>query len=154
MIDIDEIMEMIYWDSSTKVQEAGILLGSQVKTIGVFIQPVLKGKHPKGLWGNSAKIISTKSDEELDPYLLRLLEWLEDLTWPGAIDILDRLKCYKSCERLAVAIQFAVRRAAKCDETNWIKNMSYLLENENLKSILDKNTVAIMVFYNEPFSSD
>ncbi|MBQ9119946.1 MAG: DivIVA domain-containing protein, partial [Lachnospiraceae bacterium] len=41
-----------------------------------------------------ALILAEKSDEELSPHLIQLMEWLQDLNWPGAVCIQDRLKAF------------------------------------------------------------
>lgn len=37
-------------------------------------------------------MIIEKKDKELAPYMSLLLKWLQDLNWPGALLVLERLK--------------------------------------------------------------
>lgn len=91
MVDITEIMDMLDWHMPYEIQSKGIFLARDTETIIPFIQP-LAPKHNKNVWGNCAQIIAERSDEELKPYLVELLEWLQDMNWPGALCILNRLQ--------------------------------------------------------------
>ena len=93
MVDITEIMDMLDWHMPSEIQLEGISLARNIETIIPFIQP-LTPKHNKNIWDNCAVIIAEKSDEKIKPHLVELLEWLQDMNWPGAFCILDRLKNY------------------------------------------------------------
>ena len=92
MVDITDIMDMLDWHMSSEIQSEGISLARKTETITPFIQP-LTPRHNKNVWGNCAIIIAEKSDQDLEPYLIELLEWLQDMNWPGAYLIYDRLIC-------------------------------------------------------------
>ena len=70
----------------SEIQIEGISLAKSIETIIPFIQP-LTPKHNKNVWGNCAVIISERSDEEINPHLPEMLEWLQDMNWPGAFCI-------------------------------------------------------------------
>lgn len=113
MISIDYIMKLIDWNNSIEEQAMGIKLAQDVKCINVFLQPL--SPYGKNVWDNCAKILSEKTNEELAPYLIELMEWLRDMNWPGALCIFDRLKkmegellfeySYKSCLKYAKALK-------------------------------------------------
>lgn len=130
MCDIDKIMDMLDWNNSIEVQERGIELAKKVKSINVFIQPGDTSRS-KSLWDNCAKVLSTKSDEELRPYLTSLLEWLIDLNWPGALLILDRIKKMDK-EASKFAKNECIKKAKALGEEIWLQN---LLEIDNKKTI-------------------
>ncbi len=91
---LDEIYESFLWDASYTPQEyeekcaAGIAAARQYKYLQPFIQPILPNKP---IWEPCARVIAERTDEELQPYLYVLFEWLQDLNWPGADIIFDRL---------------------------------------------------------------
>lgn len=93
---LDEIYESFIWEASYTVEEyeskisVGINEAKNYKYLYPFIQPVIPEKS-KSIWEPCAKVIALKSDEELKPYLCLLFEWLQDLNWPGAYIIFDRL---------------------------------------------------------------
>lgn len=110
MYNIDEIMDMISWKQSDEKQKQGVALAKNIKTLNAFIRP-RSGKHDKDVWDNCALIIANRTDKELSPYIDDLLRWLEDMNWPGAICIFNRLCKYKDKEDLNSSIQYALTLA-------------------------------------------
>ena len=87
---IDEIFEMISVLNDKETQFRGIEEGKKVKHLSIFFQPIDVGGIY--LWENCAKIITSKSDDELEQYIIPMFEWLKDMNWPGAEIIYERLK--------------------------------------------------------------
>ena len=88
--ELECILKMLDWNSSKEIQKKGRKKAEKIKDLNMFIQPVDK-KYNKNVWENCAIILQNKSDEELSPYLERILEWLQDINWPGAELILERM---------------------------------------------------------------
>ena len=126
MLDITDIMDMLDWHMPYEIQSQGISLARNTETIIPFIQP-LTPKHNKNVWGNCAVIIAEKNDETLTPYLVELLEWLQDMNWPGAFCILNRLKKYSDINSISNAIRICIQRAKECRNEVWESNLSLLL---------------------------
>ena len=139
MCDIDEIMDMFSWNSSPEVQQKGIELARNVRCLNAFLLPI-DSRHSKDVWENCAIVLSEKSDEELSPYLMELLDWLVDLTWPGAMIILERLLKYDRIPELAQAVEIAVKVGKALNDENWIVLMSNLLDNQKLADALSEST--------------
>ncbi len=133
MYNIDEIMDMLDCNNSMETQEKGIELAKNVKCINVFILP----EHlecSKNVWENCAKILANRTDKELQPYLIDILLWIEDMNWPGAIIIDDRLKKFHDMKMLSFAIKECVKRATATDNHIWLENLSELMDdNAKLK---------------------
>ena len=110
MEDITEILDMLDWHMPLAVQSRGRSFARNTGTILPFLQPVTP-RHNKNVWGNCAAIISEKSDEYLRPYLVELLEWLRDMTWPGAFCILHRLQEYADQASIRQAIHICLEKA-------------------------------------------
>lgn len=139
MVDITEIMDMLDWHMPPEIQCKGIVLAQTIDSITPFIQPVTL-KHNINVWENCATIISKRSDEELEPYLLELLEWIEDLNWPGALIILKRLKIF-SGEKLKEPFMNRYTCAENLNNEEGLRLLdclSELLDNEELKARLPK----------------
>lgn len=135
MHDIDKIMAMLDSNNSDEIQAKGIQLAEQINNINVFLQPVNPGVS-KNVWENCAKILARKSDDVLQPYLLHLLLWLEDINWPGAFIIIDRLKNF-SGELLVDSFSHAVNLAMMDWYSKmWLDYLSGLLDNKELKMLL------------------
>lgn len=127
MVDITDILDMIDWHMPPEIQSKGISLAKTVEKIIPFIQP-LTPKHNKNVWENCAVIIAEKKDEKLEPHLVELLEWLQDMNWPGAFCILDRLITYSDNNSILSAISICLQRAKDCNDGTWESNLSMLLD--------------------------
>ena len=142
MIDIDYIMSLIDWNKSDNEQVDGIKMAEGVENISVFLQPCNE-KYNKNVWDNCAEILSKRTDDELSPYLVELLEWLQDLNWPGALVILDRLKVF-SGEKLKKPFIDLFTYAVNLNNEEglmWLDYLSELLDNEQLKAELPKEII-------------
>lgn len=129
MVDVTEIMDMLDWHMSPEIQSKGISLARDIEIIIPFIQP-LTPKHNKNVWENCAVIVAEKSDEKLKPYLVELLEWLQDMNWPGAFCILDRLQRYSDNKSLHSAINICIEKAKDCGDEVWESNLYLLLQKQ------------------------
>lgn len=127
MVDITEIMDMLDWHMPPEIQTKGISLARTIETIVPFIQP-LTPEHNKNVWKNCAVIIVEKSDEKLKPYLVELLEWLQDMNWPGAFCILDRLQRYSENNSIHSAINICIEKAKDRGDEVWESNLYLLLQ--------------------------
>lgn len=137
-VGVDELFDMLSWDSDEETQRKGIELALDVKCCSVFLQP--RGlKHSKDVWENCAKILAAYPDETLKYCLKELLEWLGDMNWPGAEIVLQRLIKFQDLRFLSIFIVHCVKEALVCDDQAWLGNMAALLENENLKDNLPKD---------------
>lgn len=134
MIGIAEILDMIDWSMPAETQSKGISLASKFENIVPFIQP-LTPKHNKNVWENCAAIISQKSDEEIKPYLVELLEWLQDMNWPGAFCILDRLRKYSDNNTILEAINTCIEKAKENGDDIWNSNLHLLFDNTSNGSV-------------------
>lgn len=134
MIGITEILDMIDWSMPAETQSKGISLASKFENIVPFIQP-LTPKHNKNVWENCAAIISQKSDEEIKPYLVELLEWLQDMNWPGAFCILDRLRKYSDNNTILEAINTCIEKAKENGDDIWNSNLHLLFDNTSNGSV-------------------
>lgn len=117
---------MFLWNSSyseeeyDKRVERGINEAQKLKNIYPFIQPILaSGSSSKSVWGPCAKVISLRSDEELESYLFLLFEWLQDMNWPGADIIYERLLMIPFT-KLELTLQLCRRQAVKMDDHIWL----------------------------------
>lgn len=130
MADITEIMDMLDWHMSSEIQLEGISLARNIETIIPFIQP-LTPKYNKNVWENCAVIISERSDEEIKPHLPEVLEWLQDMNWPGAFCILDRLQKYEDIDSLNKSLMICLRKAKMLNDETWECNLNMPLQNRH-----------------------
>ena len=126
MYNIEEILNMLDWYMPPEIQARGIYLAKRSEEIIPYIQP-LTPKHNKNTWDNCAIIISEKSDNEIKPYLVDLIEWLQDMNWPGAFCILNRLIQYTDDDSISNAISICRIKAKDCNDRIWECNISDLV---------------------------
>ena len=126
MTNIDEIYDLFIWDSSYSPEEftarenRGIAEASEIKNLFPFIQPIIiPPQKSKSVWDSCAKVIAMRSDEELEPYLYPLFEWLQDMNWPGAVKIYNRLSQIPF-EKLEPVLRYCKQRAQDTGDTSWM----------------------------------
>ncbi len=140
MENIDKIYEMLHWKNSVDVQSRGMELARKLKDISLLVQPAAE----PSVWEKCAIILYEKSDEILESQLMELIDWLYDLNWPGALIILDRLKKYNNLNSLSFALSESVKIAVATDNHKWLENMSELLTNEKLTSVIPSDILSIL----------
>ena len=123
-ISIDKIFEYLSWYNSNEIQECGMKLASNIKNLSVLIMPI----ENKNIWENCAKVLINKSDEELEPYLYKLFEWLQDMNWPGAYLIYDRL-INISAEFFSNSYQYSLSVAKQMQDYSWENVLKDLLDD-------------------------
>ena len=139
MNNINEIYKLLNWQSSVDEQVKGIRLAISLDDLSLLILPYANGES-KGLWENCAKALSEISDDRLEKYLPSLLEWLQDLNWPGSLIILDRLKVFNGKKLKKPYIERVTYASNLNSEEGqmWLDYLSELLDNEELKAELPK----------------
>lgn len=123
--NIAQLMALLDWNNSQELQKRGIDAARAVSDLYVFIQPVSPDYH-KNVWENCAKIRCKHSDTALEPYLTALLKWLQDLTWPGALRIMERLSTYQNSASFAEAINDCKIDAVSNNDEVWLENIGEL----------------------------
>ena len=122
MNDIDSIMDMLDWNNDAEVQKAGREMAKEVRCINVFLQPGHAG-HRKNVWDNCALVLAERSDAELEPYLHELFRWLQDMNWPGAEIIRNRLQQYERTELFEFTLAECIKEADALHEENWLNTL-------------------------------
>ena len=148
MFSIDQIIYLLNWDRSEEEQMQGIQYARQIQCIKTFFRP--QGKNAgKAVWENCAKVISERPDDELEPYLEDMVFWIQDLNWPGADLILDRLKQFQDVKYLVTIIQDYSRALHKAGDASWLYGLSELLDDQVIASSLSPDVVNILRSENE-----
>ena len=136
MDDIQNIYKMLSFENTDEARAEGFRLAEQIEDLSLLILPPAA----PSVWRCCAQVLCEKSDMVLEPYLDSLLEWLQDLNWPGALIILDRLKVF-SGEKLKKPFMVCVTYANKLNSKKglmWLDYLSELLNNKELKAVLPK----------------
>lgn len=122
MVCVNTLMQMIDWNAPPEVQAKGRLLAREITNIDVFLQP-LTPFYSKNVWENCAIILSERNDDELEPFLFEMLEWLQDMNWPGATCILSRLLKYENEQILMQVVESCLLKAKISHDNIWERNL-------------------------------
>ena len=104
------------------IKKKGREIAKSIRDLKIFMQPCTN-EFNKNVWDNCALILCEKTDGELEPYLIPLLEWLQDLNWPGALSILRRLSSFSDYKSIVLARNKCIEQAEKDADLIWIDNM-------------------------------
>ena len=132
-VDIDTLFEMMDEGQPVEVQEEALREARKIKSLSVFMQPIEYGWS----WENCAKVICEKTDEELNSYKYEMLEWLQDLNWPGAFLIMERLEKMDP-QLLVYDVIYKVKQALLLKDNEWLGWMSYLIKNKKFYDALSE----------------
>ncbi len=139
MENINDVFAMLDWNRSEAEQAEGIRLSSEVEDFSIFFQPC-KENFGKNIWGNCAIILSKKSDEELSRYLPKLFEWIQDMNWPGADCIMERLLAFEP-KKLAAPFINCYHKAVEDEDVMWIYGLKMVLADSSLSELLPEKVV-------------
>ncbi len=120
MDTIEQLYALLDWNSTPEEWEQGFALARHMTDLSVFLQPCTERFH-KNVWDGCAAVLAARSDGELVPYLERMLEWLQDLTWPGATVILERLNGFSDRAALRQAMEVCLQRAEEAGDEMWLE---------------------------------
>lgn len=112
--NIDDIFGYLSWNNAPEVQSMGIEMAKKIKFLSVLIMPI----EDKSVWENCAKVLASKSDDELDRYFIKLFEWIKDMNWPGADIIYRRLSLVPS-QKIMWAYKYSVSIAEQTHDDIW-----------------------------------
>ena len=118
----EKLFEMLDWNAPKEIQELGRRKAAESGNIRCFLQPVFP-KYSKNVWTNCALILAGKTDEELRPWLKELLRWLQDMNWPGAEIIQERLEAFQDDEAFRQAFGTCMLEAVDTNDEDWAENL-------------------------------
>lgn len=132
---IDEIYQLFLWDHQLSNEEnenkaqKGIEAAKQIQNLFPFMQPiVVPPEKSKSVWEPCAKVVAMRSDEELRPFIFKLLKWIEDPNWPGALIIYERLT-QMPYAAIEPALQFSRNEAQRTNNSGWLAMLDDLSED-------------------------
>ena len=115
---------MLQWDRSSEEQERGIELAKRIRYINVFLQPGFPAG--KSTWDNCAKVLSMKTNAELEPYMIELMEWIQGMNWPGAFCILERLKAMQTEQLFEHDYRICMKCARALGDKVWVNSLKMI----------------------------
>ncbi len=119
----------MFCSDSEEIRNDGIEEAKKVKSISVFVQPSPIGLEFRvgWLWEGCAKVLASKTDDELDCVLYDLTEWIADPNWPGADIIYERLlRVAPQKDSLFYYLHRRIDTAKKTDDEGWLCSLEHL----------------------------
>lgn len=126
MTDSNTILRDFDWNKPVEIQNDALNRSLQVEDISIFIQPHTD-EYNKNVWENCAKALAMRSDSQLEKHLIPLLEWLQDMNWPGAEIIAERLNSFSDKTELKASYDICVNKAMLSDDTDWLYWLSKII---------------------------
>ena len=149
MHKIDIILDLLRWDRTAEEQAQGIAMAEEVVILKPFFRPTVPG-NSKSVWENCAVVICQRSDAELTPYLADMFAWLEDLNWPGALLIQERLMAFQETEALVACLDDFVATHVHMNYRSWLHDLSPLLLNTKIAVAVADDTRRTLVEFLYP----
>lgn len=143
MKSIEEIMEGLDWNMPPYRQKKSIAMAKNIKCIEVFIQPNTE-LFNKNVWEGCAKILIDRCDEDLTPFLVPLLEWIQDENWPGFDLILNRLQ-HVEPTILIRPYSYCLIKAKELNDVMWIYYLSLVSINKQLFDLLNSEQKELVI---------
>lgn len=115
------IIDDLSWNCTENVQIETInrILSDKEFDYSILLQPINR----KDCWENCAIILANLDDKLLIKYIHELLEWIQDLSWPGALIILERLKRFPN-DMIKESLCFEKKIAIETNDIEWQNNLS------------------------------
>ena len=135
----EKILEMMDWNSSIQSKRKALAMAFEQEDLCFLILP----KHHFQSWEFCANIFFLLSDEELQPYLFLLFQWLEDLNWPGAEKIELRL-LETNPEVLCAPLEQVIEKANQERKFYWIENLARFWGMSPLTKLFTKDTMELL----------
>ena len=92
-----------------------------ITVIAIFLAAILMFVFP-------LMALSERTDDELSFYFEELMCWLQDMNWPGAFCILERVKKYEGRGLLMNAYTNCLKCAKALDDETWEDNLKMIFE--------------------------
>ena len=86
----------------------------------------------------ACSILSESTDEEIEPYLPELVEWLQDSNWPVATHVIDRLK--RTGSKLAPVMITVLRGEDQVWKYNLLSGLMLSCKSQVRKLCMDEVT--------------
>lgn len=141
-IGVNKLFEMLSWNNDIETQRRGIEEAKNIRYLSIFLQPI----EGKDIWENCARILANNKDEDLEPYLFSLFEWLQDANWPGFEIINDRVKSI-SPKLIGTAYSLSIKEAIKQKDEMWLTYLSELAYNKELYDYLSPKVKKVIKKY-------
>lgn len=116
MIDLN----MLSWNKAEEEQEEVLKTISKIKNYEW--EELIIPENRKDCWYNCARILAVQSDDVLIALNDRIFEWFQDINWPGADVLIDRLHQIPP-DKIRANYLMAIEKANVQMDEVWAENL-------------------------------
>lgn len=127
--ELDQLLDNLSWNRPIEVQNRAIEEILKFKPLDYTLLIMPKAK---SCWENAAKILRKSDLPHTREIVMGLLEWLQDLNWPGAQIVIEILESINKIT-LIPFIEETLKKAALDGDYVWIYWIKYLTERLGIK---------------------
>ena len=128
MVYQEKILRLGYENSKDDQLQA---IQDIVNDTGFPVQLLIQDRIDKDYWENAAIVLSKLGSPRIDCIIPSLLEWVEDLNWPGALIITGLLYSLPKKE-LEGPVTDALEQATIQHRKRWYKNLTWLFVERDI----------------------
>ena len=118
-------LQALSWANAPSVQLNAIHVIAEDDTFDPAL--LLQDSIPKECWGNASIIFTKWGSPRVDVIIPGLFEWLQDPTWPGAMEI-QVLLFDLPTEKTEKALQSAITKAKQIKDEEWLNNLENFMK--------------------------
>jgi HEAT repeat protein len=124
VMEINQLLKNLSWNMPEKIQQEAMeeLINILDDNIEILIQPLID----KSCWENAAKVIKEIGYPGNKNAIKGLIEWLQDMNWPGAVIASETLYSI-GFHIIYPSIQNAVNYAISEYDIMWLENIRHLI---------------------------
>jgi hypothetical protein len=131
--ELEMLLDCLSWSENPARQNEAVTLlaaAGDGLDLSLFLQ-----KGDKSRWQNEARVIQALGYPRFREIIPAMLEWLQDLNWPGSNEIVEALAGVPKDE-LASYISKAAERAMEEGDAEWLVGLQHLAREASLAAEL------------------
>jgi hypothetical protein len=145
-------LSALSWDRSPVLQLEAIhgIVADEMLDPSLLLQDNI----PKSCWKNAALILAQWGSPRIDGVVPDLFRWLQDMNWPGALEVLVLL--YDLPEEITKGpLQDAIAKARETSDDEWMDNLTYFANRneweQKFRDWLEKNRGITADYFSKVF---
>ncbi|AET67431.1 hypothetical protein Desor_1795 [Desulfosporosinus orientis DSM 765] len=136
MVNIKELIRDLDWSKPEEVQKKAIEKLQEIEELDLVYLVQLSELNHKFCWHNAAIVLKSIGYPRIKPIIPYLMEWFQDVNWPGVNTIREILKSMDSNE-LMPYIEEAAKRVLSENDDLWAFGLILLLRDIGVEDFND-----------------
>ncbi len=128
--ECETYIQQLHWDTPEPLRNE---VKEKLKQMSENQMQMLIFPHGKGYWDGAAEVITAIGLPRVQNIMPGVMEWLQDMNWPGSQIIYDFL-CHQKKETILPHINKALHTASQQNDEMWLYWMMQLMEEMQIKA--------------------